>query len=261
MVKVQNGWESRNLSELETLTSNSARTSPAISPITASLHPPRSRPTFSTTQSTVVDRPIFAQSPRRTDNAQQHYHTGASDLDHAFQQPRRSPVSAEGSRTYESFWREHSDPSLHSQPANAYPSLAPAADIMSRHERPQPQPPRLQTTNNPPSSYCSPSTPSHSSYARPKPRTPSQNAAMEKDAVETLVFMSSPNNSGYSRPQRSEQLLGTSLKNQVGERSKIMLANKGVRSINGAGRRAMTDGDVDRILDEDSEGESSSEGG
>ena len=31
----------------------------------------------------------------------------------------------------------------------------------------------------------------------PKHRTPSQNAAMEADAVETLLFMASPNNSGH----------------------------------------------------------------
>ncbi|OJD22622.1 hypothetical protein ACJ73_06029 [Blastomyces percursus] len=31
----------------------------------------------------------------------------------------------------------------------------------------------------------------------PKQRTPSQNALMEKDAIETLLFMSSPKNSGY----------------------------------------------------------------
>lgn len=39
-----------------------------------------------------------------------------------------------------------------------------------------------------------------------KRRTPSQNALMEKDAIETLLFMSSPENSGYqsgSRPRKS----------------------------------------------------------
>ncbi|PGH06518.1 hypothetical protein GX51_02342 [Blastomyces parvus] len=39
----------------------------------------------------------------------------------------------------------------------------------------------------------------------PKQRTPSQNALMEKDAIETLLFMSSPENSGYHPSSQQTQ--------------------------------------------------------
>ncbi|ODH20176.1 hypothetical protein ACO22_05953 [Paracoccidioides brasiliensis] len=39
----------------------------------------------------------------------------------------------------------------------------------------------------------------------PKLRTPSQNALMEKDAIETLLFMSSPENSGYHPSSQNTQ--------------------------------------------------------
>lgn len=38
-----------------------------------------------------------------------------------------------------------------------------------------------------------------------KQRTPSQNALMEKDAIETLLFMSSPENSGYHSSSRARK--------------------------------------------------------
>ncbi|OQV01227.1 hypothetical protein CLAIMM_06619 [Cladophialophora immunda] len=45
----------------------------------------------------------------------------------------------------------------------------------------------------------------HSSRPHTNQRTPSQNAAMEADAVETLLFMASPNNSGYNPPSHASQ--------------------------------------------------------
>ncbi|KMU77756.1 hypothetical protein CISG_01512 [Coccidioides immitis RMSCC 3703] len=44
---------------------------------------------------------------------------------------------------------------------------------------------------------CLSSTPLNSIHPLAKLRTPSQNALMEQDAIETLLFMSSPENSGY----------------------------------------------------------------
>lgn len=90
----------------------------------------------------------------------------------------------------------------------------------------------------------------------PKPRTPSQNAAMEKDAVETLVFMSSPKNVGYPR--------GTGLRREV--------VGRGVGGREGGGqgigekgiggrevvRRGLTEREVERVIDG---GESSSSSG
>ena len=86
---------------------------------------------------------------------------------------------------------------------------------------------------------------------------------MEKDAVETLVFMSSPKNSGYyPKTNDNSQLLGTPLRNQVDhlgtlEREHNLLPNTSQqRSYAG---RLRTDGDVERMLDEISAGESTSE--
>ena len=45
----------------------------------------------------------------------------------------------------------------------------------------------------------------HSARPPANHRTPSQSAAMEADAVETLLFMASPNNSGYNPPSRASQ--------------------------------------------------------
>ena len=73
-------------------------------------------------------------------------------------------------------------------------ALAPPANIISgTRRRPTPN----GTSNGP--HTTGPYTPSrdlHVSTSSPK-RTPSQNAAMEADAVETLLFMASPGNSDY----------------------------------------------------------------
>ncbi|KAK5943805.1 hypothetical protein PMZ80_003086 [Knufia obscura] len=72
-------------------------------------------------------------------------------------------------------------------PPSTRKALAPPANIVSRASQQRRRPPpnmQVQTAGQPP--------------ARPtvKHRTPSQSAAMEADAVETLLFMASPNNSG-----------------------------------------------------------------
>jgi hypothetical protein len=78
-------------------------------------------------------------------------------------------------------------------------ALAPPANIVSGgRRRPNPN----GVPNGPNGPYAAGSyTPSrhlHVSTSSPSPkRTPSQNAAMEADAVETLLFMASPVNSGY----------------------------------------------------------------
>ncbi|KAK2791006.1 hypothetical protein FQN53_007193 [Emmonsiellopsis sp. PD_33] len=67
-------------------------------------------------------------------------------------------------------------------------------------------PPQFQTQ----SSYQS-LTPSTNVPPIPKLRTPSQNALMEKDAIETLLFMSSPENSGYHPNSQNSQRNGSHL--------------------------------------------------
>lgn len=50
-----------------------------------------------------------------------------------------------------------------------------------------------------------------------KHRTPSQNALMEQDAIETLLFMSSPENSGYHPSSQSRQSnISMSIEAQMG---------------------------------------------
>ena len=77
------------------------------------------------------------------------------------------------------------------------PSLAPSADIISREPRranaTKKLPPTLQTNNL--VTELTPRTPPP--QRRSKVRTPSQQAEVEKDAVETLLFMSSPGIPGY----------------------------------------------------------------
>ena len=77
------------------------------------------------------------------------------------------------------------------------PSLAPSADIVSREPRrsnaTKKLPPPLQTNNL--GTELAPRTPPPQRQS--KIRTPSQQAEVEKDAVETLLFMSSPGVPGY----------------------------------------------------------------
>ena len=68
------------------------------------------------------------------------------------------------------------------------PSLAPPVDIHSSSASGRPH------SKSRPQIATNPSTPPRP--PRPAQRTPSQNAAMEADAIETLLFMSSPGNSG-----------------------------------------------------------------
>lgn len=98
---------------------------------------------------------------------------------------------------------------------NSYPTFSPSKSSTSQEVRDLstatipnnylriPKTPNLEPTMGQTSTSANP--------ARPMPtqRTPSQNAMMEKDAIETLLFMSSPENSGYhpnsQQTQQSER--------------------------------------------------------
>ena len=220
MVKVQNGWESHSIDELERLSQQSSPVSatPRL-PLVDDGSRPHHRPeniTLTRTAHNANPAPDFAHVT--TSNR-----GGLTSERETLQtnSPVPSPRSALISRTYESFWREHSmnnAPSKHVQtpvqPSPA-PSLGPPADILPRSRPgtglldstrfpPPAKTPKLdspirneQATSSGDGSSSTPATP-----ARHKPtmRTASQNAAMEKDAVETLLFMSSPGNSGHHPP-------------------------------------------------------------
>jgi hypothetical protein len=125
------------------------------------------------------------------------------------------PLFAEtqNSRTYESFWREQSQKATTSSTSQKHPSLAPPADISTtrepsssrRSETPkfskQPTLPGRTISNLSQSTQAS-----QQESPSPTPRTPSriihpidtilhradQKSDQERDAIETLLFMSSP---------------------------------------------------------------------
>ncbi|KAL9017262.1 MAG: hypothetical protein Q9185_005427 [Variospora sp. 1 TL-2023] len=146
MLKVQNGWQSHNLNELEAM----------------------ALPQTSPTSGIIQIRHAATSSPPRD----------TAHLQHLQGSPAR--------------------------PSHHRPSLEPPLDFRSCNSRqPHPsnvQPPHLDTMNvsrNNNNGFLSPigiSTPPRRPSA--STRTPSQKADMEKDAVETLMFMSSPVNSG-----------------------------------------------------------------
>lgn len=230
MVKVQNGWQAHSFDELESFSQQASPIS-AVSEIRRSFESSRSNVT-----DVHIDRATFANSSERTtatpDNSQSipHICSGASTFDCSSSQIIESahptPTSMIGS-TYESFWREHSTSHAlkHAQtrsPPLGGPSLAPPVDILPRSRR---------RSNSLWSQHPAVDTRSHGHYdsrgnvagtsdliagltTPPKKsstlRTPSQKAAMEQDAVETLLFMSSPGNSGHQSQPRS---LRTPLRN------------------------------------------------
>jgi hypothetical protein len=169
MVKVQNGWQTRSLDEIESIASAS----------------PRSAASGFTT-----DR-AAAASPRR----QMQQRVTRKWSDSSSSESGRSDLYTLASS------RLTAVPEM-KQPGAPARGLAPPADIVSgQRRRPSPNdaarlngigPGRSQDLRR---------------LTRPSPsqRTPSQNAAMEADAVETLLFMASPNNSGYHPPSQASQ--------------------------------------------------------
>ena len=287
MVKVQNGWETRNLNELE-----SHITSAQASPIstTSTLRQPHefSRPGSSSTQPDRSSGGFMQSSERSTATATPehlstapHHHVGTAGLDYAYPQPTsaiQSPPSAKSGRTYESFWREHSHSNSTSGPIRSSlskpttPSLAPPVDITPRiaarrknASSSQQRAPRLNTNTTTNTHPTLPVTP-----PPPQVRTPRQNTAEDIDAIETLVFMSSPKNSGYHpSPQRVNQNSQSSMpktplrqhiESFVERRAGFPTEQEADLSSPGDGRvpRLQSEADIDRMLDEMSDGSSSS---
>ncbi|TVY34497.1 hypothetical protein LSUB1_G006157 [Lachnellula subtilissima] len=174
MVKVNNGWQSNSIDEVESMASQAGS------------------PTSST--STLHGRRNLITSPRTPAPS------GDFDLYSRSDQP---------SRTYESFWRDHSTnlPSQRytshtSPPAPFHKSLAPPADIRPTSRRSGTQklgrPPTIPGQGSNSSIHSpNPKTPNRGSHREnPTIQTPLQKTIQEQDAIETLMFMSSPGNSG-----------------------------------------------------------------
>lgn len=159
---------------------------------------PANTSTFMRLSERAAAAPDYANlSPRTSAATSEH---GSVHPEHRTLDPS-SPPNEVGA-AYESFWRDH-EASGTSEPIEAPivgPSLAPPADIVARapwrSDPTKKQPPRLRTNNL--STILAPVTPPPKRQF--KLRTPSQQAEVEKDAVESLLFMSSPGNSGHHPP-------------------------------------------------------------
>ncbi|KAL2404584.1 hypothetical protein ABEF93_006105 [Exophiala dermatitidis] len=173
MLKVQNGWQSRSLDEVESLASQSPRSTVSGFQQYNNSNDP---------QSTLLS-PKTAMARKLYRN---HSETSESDSSDNTTAEARGLTSPAG-RSYDA-------------PAAGRRALAPPVDIVpgggsgaGSRRRPTPN-----------GSYNH----SNGTMRPPRPinsqRTPSQNAAMEADAVETLLFMASPNNSGYN-PHASQE--------------------------------------------------------
>jgi hypothetical protein len=156
MVKVQHGWQTRSLDELESIASASPRSH--ASP-------------FNQTRS-----PYSKMTRKWSDSS-----------------------SSESSLTGPRSTLPSTLPTTTTTKPNGYRSLAPPADIIpGSRRRPTPNEAAWHAISTH-------SQPLLSSKTRPSSqRTPSQNAAMEADAVETLLFMASPSNSGYHPNSQSQ---------------------------------------------------------
>lgn len=239
MVKVNKGWESYAIEEVESLASQ------AGSPTSSS--------------STINGRHIQLSSPRTAmANVQNRSHDGHSYPLQGQSSSSSDPIlftDGQPSRTYESFWREQSQRQVglsssmtSSTPTNQ--SLATSTDASMSNRYPAnvrrshtpkfSKPPTLQghTTSDlsqgsqPSGAFIPPSTPTRNGQGSDVMLlTPTQKSIQEQDAIETLLFMSSPGNSStaghafpppHSQPHQLQSPLrtefGTELRASQGRR-------------------------------------------
>jgi hypothetical protein len=289
LVKVTKGWEAIPIEEAESLASQAV--TPDSSP------------------STLHDRRNIITSPRTAiASIQGHAREIAGRQNAALlsqcQPDSASYVNCQPSRTYESFWREQSQkqsglsPNL-GPPASTSSPLAPPVDFTPTRHSSHPRRSATPKFTRPPmlvgrsTSDLSQSS-QHSKSAAP-PRTPNRasdpvdhmfqspdpKSLQERDAIETLLFMSSPGNSStvghplpahgqasqYPSPLRGE--FGFTLRGVQERSSELVGAGLGpsrdeLRHAPGARRARLKmsgkpDDDLDKMLDNMAESESSDE--
>ncbi|KAL1599851.1 hypothetical protein SLS60_007656 [Paraconiothyrium brasiliense] len=195
MVKVQNNWEKQSIEELE------ERISQQGSPISVSNRTPGSRPVF--------ESPTTVERRRRPSGV-------SENSDHMMLSPGQgtpSDPSRSHASTPSSLWRPGTKPTLNAAVnlisvtgSNTGPKLGPAPEFESRRKR------RSSASFHPPPLLGS-NQRKHFSDLGNGPRTPATPRAgilrmpsqqAEKDAVDTLLFMSSPNNSGRLPDARAD---------------------------------------------------------
>lgn len=191
MVKVQNGWQSLPIDEVESLASQ------------------KGSPTSST--STLNGRRNVHASPRTTiadiqgkNSRPQEYFKSAPMPVPVMDLATENSSVDQITKTYESFWADHPTSQRSDATLPSSRSLAPPADIKSRpilqtrrSDTPTyPLSPNLQPDimqNAGPSRLGGPRTPvRHAQDQHAMLRTPSQTSLQEQDAIETLLFLSSP---------------------------------------------------------------------
>ena len=186
MVKVNHGWQSNSIEEVESLASQKG--SPTSS--NSTLHGRRNliaspRATIASIQGQLSNVSSISQTP-----------SGDFDL-----YSRTEPAS----RTYESFWADHSSANVPVHKLTSPPSrsLAPSADIRPtsisrRSGTPKfAKPPSVPGhASNPSLLAGSPRTPNRAEFRDSQPMQTQAQKTKEQDAIETLLFMSSPGNSG-----------------------------------------------------------------
>ncbi len=233
MVKVNNGWQGHTIDEVETLASQVAS------------------PTSSTC--TLYGRYGASASPRIPMAA-----AGQATINAATSPSAQLPQS----RTYESFWREnYSRPRSSTSPQ--VPTLAPPAAIQARqpgHANPR----RNSNTRYAPaylshSSHASPHTPAQPSPltttpSQPLLRTPNIDPILfsphqnvrEQEALETLVFMSSPGNSAnlkHAFPSSQTSQLSQVSQPRSSMRTALPTSRLGaVSETNSQGRKSLPNG-------------------
>jgi hypothetical protein len=171
MVKVQNGWEGHSIEQLETLP---ARVSAPSTPITQSPYSHQQRTPGNRRHS------IYSETSDR------YIHSPGSQTS-----PRMLPPHASAGMS-DPYWQHSSIyQAVPSNGSSHGPTLAPAAPISSGRVN------RRSLSSRPPSlitgRMLQPNTPTSTPARQGILRMPSGQA--EKDALETLLFMSSPNNS------------------------------------------------------------------
>ena len=200
-IKLQHGWEKHTISELEHMTSNQA------SPISASSYTARET---SPADCSPVEQLVILRDPRRTftnttpettyaalPRQTTAHSSGASYNDLTASGTAVMPIN-KPHETYEQFWQSHSNSTL---PAMRGPnaqslggrSLAPPVEFSPRNNTPKQKAPLSNSDQH--LLGRSPSTPPPRGGALAKLRTPSQQAAVEQDALEGLLSMNSPANS------------------------------------------------------------------
>ncbi|OBT62478.1 hypothetical protein VE03_07983 [Pseudogymnoascus sp. 23342-1-I1] len=279
MVKVNKGWESLPIYEVESLASQSGSPTPSNSTINGR------RNTIASPRVTIASlQGLSSASPKP-------HPTSAAPTDSQESASDGQPSS----RTYESFWREQSQRQIGlsaslSSPSSSQLSLQPSAELSSA-SRTQPNNYRrspMKSSKPHMLSAASSSDLSQSSLSSggPPPNTPAQDikpphrgdsvlqaptqkSLQEQDAIETLLFMSSPGNpmlNNFPGAQSQGSRMQSPLKTEFGaqgtsdgksDESSVTprayetgtARYRGRRRIGVVGKRRLGEDELDRMLD------------